>query len=652
MTTKTKAPATETRKFDAEVGKILHLMIHSLYTNKDIFLRELISNASDACDKLRYQAITKPELLADAPELHVTLEINKKARTLTITDTGIGMNREELIDQLGTIARSGTQRFVENISGDSKKDIQLIGQFGVGFYSSFMVADRVKVISRKAGETQAFAWESDGTGEFTIQEAEGDFSRGTRIELHLRENMDDYLDKHRIKHIATTYSDHISLPILFIDEDDKQETLNKASALWTRAKSDVTQEQYNEFYRHVSHSGDEPWLTIHQKAEGALEYTTLLFIPTMKPFDLYHPDRARRVKLYVRRVYITDEGIDLIPTHMRFIRGIVDSEDLPLNISRESLQHNATIHRIKKAVAKKVYGELKTQAANKPEEFKAFWENFGPVMKEGLCDAMEDRDAIFDVCRFRTTRSDGALVSLDEYIARMKPGQNQIYYLTGDSIESMMKSPQIEGFLSKDIEVLLLSDAVDDFWVNVNNDYKEKGFCSVTRSGIDLDNLGDKPELEEDAGKTTSEKVNEKKNKIKEKEESLSSEDKELVHFFRETLKDKISDVRISNKLTASPVCLAVGEYGMDIRMERFLVEQKQLPKSSAKILELNPKHPIIQKIYQTIAKSPEDARAKDAARLLFERACIVEGEHIPDPRGFSERLDSFLSEALSVEAA
>jgi molecular chaperone HtpG len=637
----------ETRKFDAEVGKILHLMIHSLYTNKDIFLRELFSNASDACDKLRYQALTKPELLSENSNLRVTIIPDEKAGTLTITDNGIGMNREELIDNLGTIARSGTQRFAELLTGDSKKDVQLIGQFGVGFYASFMVADKVIVISSKAGESEGYRWESDGTGEFTVSNAEGTPPRGTEITLHLREDAKDYLDKHRIKHIATTYSDHIALPIILV-EDGKEETLNKASAMWMRSKSDITDEQYQEFYKHISHMGDKPAITIHQKAEGALEYTTLLYIPSVKPFDLYHPDRARRVKLYVKRVYITDEGIDLIPTHLRFLRGVVDSEDLPLNISRENLQHNATIHRIKKALTKKVYQELKTKAEKEPEVFTQFWENFGAAFKEGLCDALEDRDAIFEVCRFYTTKSQDKPISLDEYISRMKPEQKHIFYLTGDSIKSMMNSAQIEGFLDKDVEVLLLTDSVDDFWVNVNNDYKEHEFRSVTRAGIDLDHLEEEENTEDNIGKTTKEILEGKKEKEQAKESALPDAHKRLIEFFRETLKDKIANVQISTKLKTSPVCLAVGEFGMDIRMERFLVEQKQLPKASAKILEINPNHPIIAAIGKAIEQDKHDAKSEEAAKLLFERACIVEGEPIPDPSGFSARFDKVLEMALA----
>lgn len=635
---KERSMAKETLQFNTEVEKILQLMIHSLYTNKDIFLRELISNASDACDKLRYSSQTDSSLLQGDSDLKVTITLNPEQNTLTISDNGIGMSRDELIENLGTIARSGTQHFVESLSGDSKKDMQLIGQFGVGFYSSFMVADTVNVISRKAGEDTAYSWSSQGTGEFTIEAIDGDIARGTSITLQLREDTKEYTDKHRIRHIATTYSDHIDLPIVLIDEEQKEETINTGLALWTRSKSDITDEQYTDFYHHVAHAGDDPWAVLHNKVEGTLQYTNLLFIPTVKPYDLFHPDRKCRLKLYIKRVFITEENIDLIPNYLRFVQGIVDSEDLPLNISRETLQHNALMHKIRKSLTKKILSELKKKANNDAESYMKFWNNFGAAVKEGLCDATEDRDAILEVCRFRTSKSDGKYISLDNYMERCKEGQKKIFYLTGNDPDNLMKSPQLEGFIEKDIEVLLLTDSVDDFWINVVHEYKDAQFMSITRSSVDLDNLG--KEEEHDFSKTP------------EEQETQSAENKELetahdalITFLKDALKDRVSDVKISHKLTNSPVCLGISDFGMDIRMERFLVEQKQIPAATAKILEINPQHPIVQTLekYATSDAEAEQTQATEIASLLFDQACIIEGEPIKDVNAFASSMNRLL---------
>jgi len=615
----------ETMKFDAEVGKILQLMIHSLYTNKDIFLRELISNASDACDKLRYSAITSPELLSDDTELKIKISINEKNRTVTISDNGIGMSRKDLIENLGTIARSGTQSFMEQMTGDSKKDLQLIGQFGVGFYSSFMVADEVTVTTKKAAEADSWIWSSKGDGEFTISKATGKHNRGTSICLHLKEGEDDFIEKFRLKHIITTYSDHISIPIELLDAEGKADMVNKASALWTRPKSDITPEQYNEFYKHVSHSPDQPWLILHNKNEGAVEFTNLLFIPSRKPFDLFHPDRKPRVKLYVKRVFITDESVNLVPAYMRFLRGVVDSEDLPLNISRETLQHNHIIEKIKKSVVKRVILELKKKLETDEAGYLEFWQNFGAVIKEGLCEGMENRENLLEICLFRSAIT-GKLITLDQYIANMKEGQDQIYYYISDEDPEHLKtSPQLEGFLKRDIDVLLFSDNVDDFWVNVEHQYKEKELKSVTRSGIELDKI---------AG-------SEEKQDIQEpKEEELTS----LIAYFTTTLGPLVKEVKFSYKLIDSPVCLTVAEGAMDIRMERFLIGQKQLVSSSAKILEINPKHPIINKMKLGLENGKN---LEDLVRVLYDQACIIEGEPISDASGFSRRMNHFLQEAL-----
>ncbi|MGB8843452.1 MAG: molecular chaperone HtpG, partial [Aliidongia sp.] len=452
----------ETRSFQAEVSRLLDIVAHSLYSDKKVFLRELISNASDACDRLRYLALTQPELGAAEGKYRVVLTLDKDARTLTLADNGIGMSADELVENLGTIARSGTAAFVKQLSQANKSDVAMIGQFGVGFYSSFMVADRVEVVSRKAGDTEAHSWSSDGKGEFTVAPAEK-AETGTRIVLHLKEDETDYLSPVRLRHVVKTYADHIALPIVLI-EDGKEEVLNTASALWTRPKSEITPEQYKEFYHAVGHGFDEPWLTLHWKAEGTLEYTNLLFVPSSKPFDLFDPARKHNIRLYVRRVFVTDDCADLLPAYLRFAKGVVDSEDLPLNISRETLQANPMIAKIRQGLTKRLLGDLAKKATDAPDEFAKFWENFGAVLKEGLYEDFEQRETILGFARFRSTGGE-ALVSLDEYIGRMKPGQKAIYTITGDKLEIALKSPQLEGYRAKGVEVLVLTDPVDEFWL-------------------------------------------------------------------------------------------------------------------------------------------------------------------------------------------
>ena len=618
------------RKFDAEVGKILHLMIHSLYTNKEIFMRELISNASDACDKLRYLSQTNQELLADDTNLRITVKVDKDNKQIIIRDNGIGMNKDDLIENLGTIARSGTQNFIQQLSGDDKKDNMLIGQFGVGFYSAFMVADYLTVTSRKAGEAETYTWHSDGTGEYTVAASDREFKRGTEVVVHVKEKEDSYLDHFRLKHIVKTYSDHISIPIYFIDAADQNEIqLNSSSALWTRPKSEITKEQYQEFYKSLSYSADEPWLTMHNKNEGAIEFTNLLFIPSTKTFDLFHPDRKRRIKLYIKRVFISDENIDLVPHYLRFLRGVVDSEDLPLNISRETLQHNMTLEKIKSSITKRVISELKKKKEDDNEGYLKFWSNFGGALKEGLCEATSDHEKLLEVCLFRSAIHD-KIISLDEYISNCKDGQKTIYYLSGDNPEKLRSSPQIEGFLNKGIDVLLFTDTVDDFWVNVNSNYKDFEIKSVTRSDIDLEKT-----------------INEPANDLEKKEEVTENQYDKLLEYFKQVLGDLIKDVKISKKLLSSPACLAVSDGAMDIRMERFLIEQKQLIASTAKILELNPKHKIIEKINNDLKLASNLQDDEQLVKLIFDQACIVDGEPVSDPGGFAKMFNSFLEKAV-----
>lgn len=603
----------ETKKFDAEVGKVLHLMIHSLYTNKEIFLRELISNASDACDKLRYLSQQDSSLVKGDADFKIVVSIDKEKRLLSITDNGIGMNKEDLIENLGTIARSGTQNFLAQIKENPGNDNSMIGQFGVGFYSSYMAADFVEVISKKAGEKQAFKWSSDGIGEYSIEETDADFSRGTRVTVHIKDSENDYIDHFRVKHIIKNYSDHISVPIYFADENNEIK-LNSASALWSRPKSEITEEQYQEFYKSVSFSADTPWITMHNKNEGMVEFTNLLFIPSNKTFDLFHPDRKRRVKLYIKRVFIADENIDLVPQYMRFLRGVVDSEDLPLNISRETLQHNATLDKIRNAIAKRVLSELKKKKKDNREEYEQFWENFGAALKEGLCEAIAEHDQLLDVCLFYSVLED-KMIGLDEYVARLKDGKT-IYYLSGEDVKKLKNSPQIEGFISKGIDVLLFTDSVDDFWVNIVGKYGEYEFRSVTRS--EAGGAEDKDEAQE-----------------------LSEEQAKLVSFIKDVLGDRVKDVRVSKKLTESPVCLAVAEGAMDMRMERFLLEQKQIRAGTAKILEINPNHKIITNIENNIGTES----SIDLVELLFDQACIIEGEDVYDVSSFAKRLNKLLGQ-------
>ncbi len=617
----------EILKFGAEISKVLHLMIHSLYTNKDIFVRELVSNASDACDKLRHLAVTRPELTEGDTLFSINILIDNKNRTITLSDNGIGMRREELIANLGTIAKSGTQEFLAQLAEGKQKDMPLIGQFGVGFYSSFLVADKVTVVSRAAGEKESWQWESNGEGEFTVTAVEQS-ARGTQITLHLKQGEDEYLDKFRLRHIVQTYSDHISFPIIITDEEGNSETVNTASALWMRPKSEITPEQYKEFYHHVAHAPDEPWLTLHNRAEGKLEYTSLLFIPTIKPFDLFHPDRKRRVKLYVKRVFITEENVDLVPHWLRFLRGIVDSEDLPLNISRETLQHNPMLAKIRDAIAKRVLGELKKKAEADEASYAQFWRNFGSVLKEGLCEATSPREAVLEACRFHSTHSAGdELTSLDAYVSRMKEGQDTIYYLTGENLTALRASPQLEGFAKRGIEVLLMSDHVDDFWVNVVLDYKGKKLKSVTRSDIKLDEEKEKPEEE----KATGDNI------------------KALCERIKSILGDKVRDVRVTSKLTNSAVCLAVEEGAMDFRLERFLIEQKQIAASTAKILEINPDHSIVRSLASKLGNDASAHEIEDVTWLLFDQARLMEGEPVADPAAFTRRLQHFVEKSLAA---
>ena len=624
--------AEEQLNFQAEVSRLLDIVAHSLYSEKEIFLRELISNASDACDRLRHAALTQSDLLGDDTAFSIRLKIDPVAKTLTVADNGIGMNRQELIDNLGTIARSGTAAFVQQL--ENKQDgSNLIGQFGVGFYSAFMVAQHVEVSTRRAGETEGWIWSSDGRGAFTITEAAEDTPRGTRITLQLRDGEEEFLDPLRLRQIVATYSDHIAVPVVLESrkEDEPDETLNAASALWTRPKSEITEEQYKEFYHHVGHTFDDPWLRLHFKAEGVMEYTGLLFVPTQKPFDLFHPDRKPGVRLYVKRVFITEDCAELLPPYLRFLRGIVDTEDLPLNVSRELLQNNPRLAKIRGALCKKVLGELKKKAEKAPEEYATFWDTFGPVLKEGLYEDGSQRDTLLELARFRSTTRDG-LVSLADYVAAMKPGQEAIYTITGDNSEALAKSPQIEGFAAKGIEVLLLSDPVDDFWLSAIPAYQDKPFKSVTRGGADLDKIGGEDKEGDDKDKEA---------------EAASPALDALIAFVKLTLKDSVKDVRASSRLTSSPVCLVADEGDLDMHLERLLKQQRQIDQSAKRILEINPDHALIKALEKQVGKAGAGSVVEDAAWLLLDQARITEGEPLPDAAAFSRRLSSLVEKGL-----
>lgn len=619
--------------FQAEVSRLLELMVHSVYSEREIFLRELISNAADACDRLRYAAITKPELLEDDPELRITLQADESANTLTVSDNGIGMSRAEMINNLGTIARSGTRAFLDKAekSGDGPT---LIGQFGVGFYSAFMVAERVEVISRAAGAKQAHVWSSDGSGGFQVtratKEQAAQMPRGTAVVLHLREDAREFLDEQELTRIVRAYSDHIPFQIdLLGEKDGKQERrqLNAASALWTRPKQEITPEHYKEFYRDVAGQFDDPALTIHYKAEGRHEYTVLLFIPSMRPFDLYDPARSGRVKLYVRRVFITDDA-DILPPWLRFVRGVIDSEDMPLNLSREMLQNNPVVAAIRKAVTNRVLSEIAKCAENDPETFNTLWENFGPVIKEGLYEDPERRDELFKTVRFKTTKGE-EWRSLAEYVADMRPNQTAIYYLTGESLEQLRASPQLEGFRARGVEVLLLADPVDNFWVTTALGYEGKPFQSITQGEADLSDI---PLLDE---------------KAEDGEEAASdAAAAELVGRLKTVLADGVSDVRVSKRLVESPACLIAGAGGPDRGLNKLL--EKQAGATGAlPVLEINPGHPLVKKLEAAAKPQTGDddtAQAEsgfeDLAWLLLDEARILDGLAPADPAKFSQRVN------------
>jgi molecular chaperone HtpG len=610
----------EVFSFQTEVGQLLDIVAGSLYSNREIFLRELVSNASDACDKLRYASLTDTGLAQTSDEFAITLDVDKDAGTLSVSDNGIGMNHQDLLDTLGTIARSGTGAFIEALKAEDKEKVGLIGQFGVGFYSAFMVADQVHVQTRKAGDTDSWLWSSDGKGSFSIEPGQKDIT-GTTVVLHLKKDAEEFLEQQRIRHIIKTYSDHISFPVLLDDE-----ALNSASAIWTRASKDITEEQHTEFYRHVSHAFDEPWHVMHNRVEGAVNHTSLLYVPSSPPLDLFDADRKSHVKLYVNRVFISDTTQDLIPAYLRFLRGIVDSQDLSLNVSREMLQSDPTMAKIKTSISKKVLSELKKKAKD-TDAYATFWTNFGAVLKEGLVEDPALRDRLLEVCHFSSTGTEG-LTTLKGYIERLKDKQEAIYYITGEDSSKIAKSPHLEGFKAKGIEVLLLSDHVDEFWLQHVTEFDGKPLKSITRGAADLDNIASDEDTPKNDDKT-----------------DLAN----LIAAFKVVLGDSVKDIRSSKRLTDSPVCLIADDGDMDVNLERLLMRHGQLQSGMPRVLELNPTHPIISKLNDRAQSdnASTDELLGDAAHLLFDQARIVEGEDVADPVEFVRRLSSVLSKAL-----
>ena len=618
--------APETRSFEADVAKLLHLMVHSVYSDKDVFLRELISNAADACEKLRYESLSNPALAAGgSPQVTVTLDPD--ARQIMIEDNGIGMSEAELVEALGTIARSGTKAFMERVaSAKDAEGTQLIGQFGVGFYSAFMVADRVDVFSRRAGSDQASCWSSDGLGTYTVQPAETAEApeHGTRVILHLKEDAASYTERYRVQQIIKDQSGHVPVPIFLKEKPDAEpEQIADGAALWTKPKSEISAEEYTDFYRSVAGQFDQPALTLHYRAEGLHEYSVLAFVPEMKPFDLFDPDRTGRMKLYVRRVFITDEA-EILPRYLRFVRGLVDSSDLPLNVSREMIQQSPVLAAIQKGVSNRVLSELEKLSANDGEGYIKFWNNFGAVLKEGLYEDFARREQLLGLARFKSTASGDNWRSLKDYADGMKENQTAIYYATGSDLDRLLSSPQLEGFRARGIEVLLLTDQVDSFWVTAGIDYDGKPFKSVTQGLADL-SLIPLPEGETAAP-------------------AASEEVTSFIDFAKELLKDQVSDVRVSERLTESPVCLVAAEHGMDRQLEKLLAAAGRGGGASAPVLELNPRHSLIVRLS---GLQDSESLREDAAWLLLDEARIADGELPTDPRAFAERLGRIMAKAL-----
>ena len=620
----------ETRQFEAEVTQLLKLMIHSMYSNREVFLRELVSNASDAIDKLRFEALSDEELFEGQTDLQIEIEIDADENALILRDTGIGMSREEVAENIGTIAKSGTQQFLEKLTGDEKEDSQLIGQFGVGFYSAFMVADRVVLETRRAGESEAVRWESSGDGEYTLTEVQREV-RGTEITLHLREDAGQFLTASTIEEVIRRYSDHISFPIFLVDpeaEEEPRRQLNEASALWTRPRSEIDEEEYKNFYKHVAKAFDEPLRFLHSKVEGLLKFTLLFYLPTERPLDLMGPDQrdVGGVKLYVKRVFVLDDAEMFLPRYLRFIRGVVDSDDLPLNVSREMLQDNRVVASMKKTATKRVLKML-NKLAEEPEEYRTFWESFGPILKEGIVEDPGRREEIASLLRFASTGVDGKgqTVSLDDYTTRMKEGQEAIYYVTADTYDAAVASPHLEIFEDKDVEVLVLTDTIDEWVVSHLREYDELPLRSVDRGALELDQLDGDADSEDGED---------------EEVEETPEEWKPVVESVKSTLGEAVREVRLSKRLTDSPACLVRQEWEMGERMRRLLSQAGEQVPQAKPTLELNPDHRLVQRLQQI-----DDEERKEWAQLFFDQARLSEGAALEAPAVFVRRLNKLMGQ-------
>ena len=626
----------ETMEFQAEVSQILNLVIRSLYSNKEIFLRELISNASDAAEKLRFEALTDDALYEDAPNLRIRIQVDKERRTISISDNGIGMSRQEVMDHIGTIANSGTRKFLESLSGDQAQDSQIIGQFGVGFYAAFIVADKVTLTTRRAGlgAEHGVRWESAGEGDYSIETMERN-ERGTEVTLHMKEGEDEFLDPYRLRSIISKFSDFVSIPVemqkesMAADEEEEEkedkgiewEQVNKGTALWMRNKSEISDEEYREFYKGIGHDFEDPLAWAHNKVEGTNEYTSLLYIPARAPFDLWDREQKHGVKLYVRRVFIMDEADKLMPHYLRFVKGVVDSDDLPLNVSRELLQHNKKIDAIRSANVKRVLGILEKMAKDDSEKYLKFWQEFGSVIKEGPAEDFGNREKIAGLLRFSSTKSEGEAqtVSLDDYIERMPEQQEKIYYITADSYAAALHSPHLEVFKKKDVEVLLLTDRVDEWLVSHLTEYKGKHLQSVAKGQLDLSELEDK--------------------ETQEQLEKQAEEHKDLLERIKNALDERVQDVRVSSRLTDSPGCLVVGDYDMSANLARVLKQMGQKAPETKPTLEVNVSHPLVEKM----ERETEEARFTELAQILLDQATLAEGGQLDDPAAFVHRLNKLI---------
>ena len=625
------APVQEKMEFQAEVKQLLHLMIHSLYSHKEIFLRELISNSSDAIDKARYESLTNVDVLGEDKTFRIKVSVDKDKKTILITDNGVGMSRQELIQNIGTIASSGTRRFVEKLSGDQKKDMSLIGQFGVGFYSVFMVADKVILTTRRLGAAEpAIRWESAGDGSYTLEEAAKE-DRGTELEIHVKDGEEEFLEDWKIRSIIRKYSEYITHPIYLADKDGKEERLNDKPPLWRRSKSDITKEQYEEFYKHLSLDQEPPLAWSHNQVEGAMEYTTLLYVPAKAPYDLFQPERQNGLSLYVKRVFIMNDCKELVPSYLRFVKGVVDSEDLPLNVSREILQKNAVIQKINKSATKKVLQLLETMAKEDAGKYRTFWKEFGSVMKEGFHMNWENLDELKRLVRFESSRTqEGDYVGLEEYVPRMKDGQKDIYYITGESRAAVDRSPHLEVFKTKDIEVLYLTDPIDEWVVQGLTEFDGKKLVNVSKGDLDLGELSKEE---------------------KETRKEAEGQYKDFMKDFQDRMGDILKEVRVTTRLKESPAVLVSGEEDLGANMERILKMARQNVTASKRILEINPEHPIIQNLRKLHAADAASPKLKEWYSLLVDQALLAEGSEIKDPAGYVSRVNVLLTEVLAKGA-